>query len=136
MNSRTTKDQLRDNIIDDIARANRQLELISKFPQLEQLNFPACIVGNGIDFDNLEHSQVIEVIKAFSNIEGDWTKEPGVGATINYERTIDDIRVRCWQGAPPPSCQIVEEQVFIPEQVMPARVETRRKLVCKDTIST
>ena len=82
-----------------------------------------------IDFDHLEHEDVIKVIRGFG---GKWNKEvssvrPG---TVNYERqdTIDGLRLRCWGGKPPPSCKLVEVEEIIPAQ--PARVVKKLKMVC------
>lgn len=90
---------------------------------LDLLPFQPVFVSNHCDFDCLPHDGVLQVIKAFN--AGKWLKTPNGEATVDYETEIDGMIVRCWHGEPPPSCKIVEEQVLVP-----ARLETVRKLVC------
>lgn len=95
---------------------------------LENTTEPATMYGAQIDFDNLSHEKVIEVIRA---IGGKWEKTPSVSATdrIDYKTTKNGITIRCYQGEPPPNCHIEEVLETIPAQ--PERVVTRKKLVCK-----
>lgn len=92
----------------------------------------ASLCGDYIDFDGLEHSQVMEVIRSFP---GRWKKEPN-GERINYSITLrnsskvtelTEIKIRCYSGEPPPNCQVVYEDVHVPAQTV-----RRAKLICKD----
>lgn len=92
----------------------------------------ATLAGNIIDFDNLKHEQVMEVVKAFP---GRWRKEPN-GSTIHYSITLRntsktadlcEIVLRCYAGEPPPNCQIVYEDVHIPAQIV-----RKARMVCID----
>ena len=92
----------------------------------------ATISANHIDFDYLNHDQVLQVIKAFP---GRWKKEP-VGEKINYSNTLrnisktsgyEEIIIRCYNGEPPPNCKIEYEEVLVP-----AHTERRAKMVCFD----
>ena len=96
--------------------------------KLESLPFGAQLWDGRCDFNSLTHDEILLVMKAFP--AGDWEKSPcgGAGITIDYNTVFDGMRVRCWNGQPPPSCRIVEEEVEIPAQ--PARKEIVRKMVC------
>lgn len=85
-------------------------------------------VSDRVDFDNLPHKKVIAVIRALG---GKWSKEPAGDNRINYEAEIGGMKVRCWQGEPPPSCRIVEVEETVPEVVIPAHVKKVRKMICR-----
>lgn len=106
------------------------IKLIKQLP--DDLVEKVTLFANKIDFDYLKHSDIMRVIK---HIPGEWIKSPALDPTkIDYilDMVELDLQVRCWAGEPPPSCKIVEEEVIVPEQVIPARVEIRRKLVCNE----
>lgn len=78
-----------------------------------------------IDWNSLSHDQVMKVVIAFG---GRWERKPN-GDRINYSKLVDGIMLRCYQGQPPPNCQIVYEEYEIPAQ--PAKTGRRAKMVCK-----
>lgn len=126
----TTKERVEAEIQRKEREIQRLRDMLTAFPKLSELDLDVSICGGYLDFDHLTHAQVITVIKA---IGGKWDKEPQ-GDRVNYMTESGGIKLRCWQGEPPPSCRIVEEEVEIPAQ--PARKEVRRKLVCVDTQPT
>ena len=77
-----------------------------------------------LDFDNLNHAEVILVMQAFPC--GKWTKDP-MGERVTYTGIYDGIKVRCWAGEAPPSCKIIEERVLVPEHW-----EVVRRLQCPE----
>lgn len=88
--------------------------------------------GSSVDFDNLEHKDVIRVVRSLG---GKWDKTTNSHAVageirVDYAREVDGVQVRCWAGKPPPSCRLVEYEEIIPEQIIPAKVVKRTKLVC------
>lgn len=111
--------------------------------QLESL--PAgTFCSHGLDFDNLPHDQVIKVIRTLG---GKWNKTKNEyavapdrekGQSIDYQTKVDGMDVRCYAGAPPPSCRIVEIEEVVPAHTIPAVPErfvpetTRkvRKMIC------
>lgn len=108
----------------------RRAGLIALFPKLNALKLPISGYENRIDFDDLSHEDVIRVLSTFG---GKWTKTPADGEPkIHYVRDepINGLTIRCWSGTPPPNCQIVEEEVEVPEEVVPAHTKLVRKLVC------
>jgi hypothetical protein len=100
----------------------QQRELMLKLPK-------GNFCGSLLDFDNLPREDVVKVIRAMG---GKWDKEPGSGNTITYVRKepFKDVRVRIWQGQPPPSCKIVEVDEHVPEVVIAAHTRKVRKMVC------
>lgn len=122
------------NEIDAINRQAKKLQdrvfwLESNRTTLEQLPEGAFFYSSSgvdwLDFDNLSHEQVIEVIKT---IGGKWDKElssPDSGDRINYKGELNGQLVRCYAGGPPPNCKVVEW-----EEEIPAQKIQRRKLVC------
>lgn len=107
--------------------------LINLASKLEDIGLEWSVCQEHLDFDHRPHDEVIRVIAAFG---GKWTKTEGSSeGTINYTRDepIGPFIIRCWCGAPPPNCRIIEEQVEVLEHVVPAHTETRRKLVCLET---
>lgn len=90
-----------------------------KFSDLPEAN---CVCGS-IDFDNLAHDQVMQVVMRFG---GRWKRE-GVEDRINYSmEAATGVVIRCYKGQPPPNCKIEYEEVKIP-----ARTERRAKMVCQ-----
>jgi hypothetical protein len=82
-----------------------------------------CYCIGYIDFDRLPHDQVMKVVIAFG---GRWNREP-VGDRINYVQEVaEGVKVRCYQGQPPPNCRVEYEEVTIPQ-----RTERRAKIVCQ-----
>lgn len=82
--------------------------------------------GGTLDFDHLEHRDVIRVIRAMG---GKWKKSKNenvydggklVQGRVDYEQEIDGLKVRCYAGKAPPSCRIVEYEEVIPAHVIPA----------------
>lgn len=84
-----------------------------------------------IDFDNLTHSQVVQVVRAFG---GKWDKTVADSdkSRVDYQtrEPVSGVTIRCWQGEPPPSCKIVEVEEEIPATVVPARKVKVKKMVC------
>ena len=79
------------------------------------------------DFDYLTHDKIILVIQLFP---GKWEKSLD-GEKITYTREeVEGVTIRCYRGEPPPSCKIVEEEVVVPEHVVPETKKLVRKLVC------
>ena len=116
-----------------VASLNRRIEwLIEHTDQMEQCpEASISLLFDTMDFDLLSHAEVVKVLLAFP---GYWNKkidENDGKPTIHYTQEVDGITVRCWHGQPPPSCRIVEESVEIPETVIPAHKEIKRKLVCR-----
>jgi hypothetical protein len=100
-------------------------------PVLESLDLKFTFFSDYIDFDNLERPDLLRVLKAFP---GRWIKEPNYcGDGLNYGLTekVSGLTVRCYNGAPPPSCHIEEHTEWI---TVPARTEKRvtRKVVCNE----
>lgn len=113
-----------------IARIISQRDtLISLESKLEELNLTPSLCGGSIDFDNLSHTDVIRVIQAFG---GKWTKTLSE-ENIHYTRNepIGSLYIRCYNGTPPPNCQIIEEEVEVPKEIIPAQTKVVRRLVCK-----
>lgn len=109
----------------------RRANLVLIGPKADELNLEWSLCNEHLDFDQLPHSAVIRVLKHFG---GDWDKTPAPDSDkINYTRTepLHGFLIRCWCGEPPPSCRIIEEEVEVPEQIVPAHTKTVRKLVCK-----
>lgn len=123
----TTKQKIIQRLNEEIEQRQTLLREITEI-DLGDLDVEPCIMsGSRIDFDNLSHDKVINVIKA---VGGKWDKTPASeGGRINYSTTKNGIYFQCWSGKPPPNCKIVEVFETIPAQ--PERVVTRRKLVCQ-----
>ena len=87
-----------------------------------------CFYGTTqIDLNNLTRSESLSVISAMN--AGRWIKSvnPSFSELIDYETTIDGVKVRLWCAAPPDSCRIIEF-----EEILQAMVVVRRKLVCSE----
>lgn len=121
----TTKERFKRQLELEIEERKQMLASLEGLG-LENLEFSASFYSNNIDFDNLPHDKVIEVIKA---IGGKWSKEINGGDRVDYSTTKNGVRIRCWKGEPPPNCKIVDVLETIPAQ--PERVVTVKKLVCK-----
>lgn len=89
---------------------------------------------NFVDFEQLNHKQVIEVIR---HIGGKWSKEVCGEDRITYSnyKADNDMVVRCYKGEPPPSCKIIEVEEHVPSKVIPASVRKVKKLVCQPSLS-
>lgn len=101
---------------------------------LERLDLKPNFFSDYIDFDNLERPALLAVLKAFP---GTWNKTPTYcGDGLNYELAdkVDGLTVRCYNGAPPPSCHIEERVEWVE---VPAKLEKRvtRKVVCAEPLS-
>lgn len=105
--------------VDKIKVLRRHRTILMELPD-------GAVCGDRIDFDNLEHKDVLKVIK---KLGGKWKKslnsEPG---KVDYETTFEGLQVRCWAAKPPPSCRMVEVEEIIPPQ--PEKRVKRMKLVC------
>lgn len=69
--------------------------------------------------------QVLEVLKALNAGKWDKTICHANGEKLDYETTIEGIKVIMFYSEPPTSCRIEIEEVDVP-----AHKETHRKLVC------
>jgi len=83
------------------------------------------VTSKQIDFDYLSHEDVVKVIQVFG---GRWWKEVN-GQGVDYTTEQGGITIRCYQGKPPPNCQLIEEEV-----VVPARIAKRFRLRCKEEV--
>jgi hypothetical protein len=102
----------------------------------KQLEATAVEVGpspmNGLDFDHLPHAKVISVVRSLG---GKWKKTPTGDNRIHYTAEIDGMTVRCYAGEPPPSCKLVEVEVHVPAQVIPAHTVKKMKMVCHPSVA-
>lgn len=89
------------------------------------------------------NSSVILAIKTREDLavvrslySGKWDKYKGDlddGESLRYQATtLNGVHIDCRVTELPPSCQIVEETVLVPETLVPAHTRTTRKLVCND----
>lgn len=103
--------------------------IIANSETLERFSAHATVYNSQIDFDYVDRETLLDVIKAFPE---KWNKSfrPDAGV-MDYTATFNGITLRCWGAPPPPSCQIIEEEIEVPEQVIPAKKELRRSLNCK-----
>lgn len=122
------------NLLASIRQQGKTLRWLRQHQkQLESLEGGTFYPSAGtIDFDKLEHKDVVKVVRSLG---GKWRKHPNTHAIpgearVDYDQQIDGVRVRCWAGKPPPSCKLVEYEEVIPEQIIPARVVKKTKLVC------
>jgi|ERR1700722_1194732 len=109
--------------------ARRRAAILLLQPQIDAIGLAPELCGEYLDYNHLPHSDVILVISGFG---GKWTKTLQDEGRINYVRDeqINGLNIRCWYGQPPPNCQIIEEEVDVPEEIRPAHKEIRRRLVC------
>jgi len=136
-NIQTVIEQIQYRIDQNNAATTRLFNLsqvLSKFPQLDDLSIPISFQydGHSIDFDYLTHDQTIEVIKVLG---GKWTKSLNGTDTIDYNTTIDGVNFRIFAGQPPPSCEVIEETVIVPSHYTPETTKTIRRLKCVPEIS-
>lgn len=124
-----TKEKLKNRLLSEIESAQRNLDALEQVEGLEELELDASFYGNQIDFDNISHENVIKVMRALK--AGKWDKVPAENAAVHYTAKVAGINIRCWNGAPPPNCKIVEYLEDVPEQIIPAKTVTKRKLVCQ-----
>lgn len=126
-------------------QVNGRLEAVEFLLQNEDKfeNLPyVSLAGSHLDFDNLEHPEIIAVLRTLG---GKWKKsKASTEGRIDYERKVGRfMTIRCWNGKPPPSCRMVEVEVDVPEEIIPAKpaVPERRipahkktiiKMVCSD----
>lgn len=123
-----TRELAEKSLRETIAQCEDRMKLLASVPGLENLEVPVAFCGTQLDFDNLKHDQIVLVMKALNG--GKWTKTPAENGTINYTSKIGEVNIRCYQGEPPPNCKVVEYLEEIPEQIIPAKTVTKRKLVC------
>lgn len=102
-------------------------KILEKLPE-------ARMCGTTLDFDDLPHAEVIKVVRALG---GKWKKDKNSvrDGRVDYTQKIDGMDVRCWAGEPPPSCRLVEIEVQVPEEHIPAKTipaHTKKvfKMVC------
>ena len=124
----TTKQRLVEKLENEISQAQARLAMVEFVPGLDSIEIEASFFGDNIDFDNLPHDKIVQIIKALN--AGKWTKTPAEEGTIHYSTTIEGVGIRCYKGEPPPNCKVVEYLEEVPEQVIPAKFVTKRKLVC------
>ncbi len=114
---------------DIINNAQRRIDFLKSISdQIEQIGRPPTGYAQVVDFDYLPHDKVVEVIKLFP---GKWEKQIEGEDSITYTReVVNGWTIRCFAGKPPPNCLIVKEEINVPEELVPAHIETVRKLVC------
>ena len=127
----TTQEQI-DFVTEQIRKLGKRLRFLRAHKALMETLPASGPCYEGLDFDNLSHADVIKVIRGFG---GKWKKEACGDNRINYEAQIQGVRVRCWQGEPPPNCKVIEYEEIIPERVVPAQVVKKRKLVCQPNLA-
>jgi hypothetical protein len=103
--------------------------IADKIDLLAEEGIKAAVCGTSyIDFDYLPHNKVVRVLLTFP---GKWTKEPASEGRINYILKYSaKLTIRCYQGNPPPNCQIIEVEEEVP--AVPASIRKVKKLVCKE----
>lgn len=89
----------------------------------------AHAVSDWVQLCNLDREQVSDCMRALSseNPIGKWNRKSShEGGMIDYEATINGIRVLIYAAPPPGSCRVVEEIVHVP-----AHDVTTRRVLCK-----
>ena|SRR5256885_6553400 len=126
----TNSETLIQTLQEEINLLTRRIAFVTKHAEiLDSLPPASSLVSGYFDFDRLSHDQVVRVMSAFQ--AGRWHKTPSyTGDRIDYQSAepIDGFTVRCYQGEPPPNCQIIEVLEEVPAQ--PATIRTVRKLQC------
>lgn len=124
----TTREKILLKLNQELERIQRQINLTNELAdKLDKLSIDGYFyTDTSVDFDNLSHDKIIEVIKA---IGGKWNKTPRDNARIDYETEVSGVKFRCYAGEPPPNCKVVEVLETIPAQ--PERTVTVRKLLCQ-----
>ena len=85
-------------------------------------------VGDSISFNGLTHEQTVQVIKVLG---GKWDKQLSYsGEGMHYTRQ-GEPSIMCYNGAPPPSCKIVEVDEVVPAQE--AYVRKVKKIQCVES---
>lgn len=118
-----------DRLTRECADIQRKIAWLAEHAHLIPADLPVSFCGHILDFDNLNHAQVIQVLKAFG---GKWDKTLNGGDRVDYRQQVDGVDVRCYRGEPPPNCQIIETTEIVPAQ--PETTRKVRKLVCKEVI--
>lgn len=81
-----------------------------------------------LNFNALSHEASLKVIKVTgARFEKSYNDE-----SITYKANRDGFIVQIYCGKPPEACKIVEEEVEVPEQVVPAHKVIRKKIVCPE----
>jgi hypothetical protein len=106
----------------------RHSDLLESLPE-------SSLCGNQIDFDNLDREEVVTILKAFP---GKWDKNLSRAneTRIDYTTIFEGVALRIWMGEPPPSCRIVEEEIEVEEEIIPAHTEKKTRLVCGEPAKT
>jgi hypothetical protein len=87
----------------EIANQTRCLEFIhTNRATLEALDLKFMFFSDYIDFDNLDHSDVIRVIKAFPGTWNKYYPSDNGGITYALAEPVTGFTVRCYNGTPPP----------------------------------
>lgn len=123
-------------ILGQIQLLRRRLKWLREHKKLLAGLPQGSMCGDSLDFDRLPHKEVIRVIR---NLGGKWVKTANnhmapaggeIGQGIDYTASLDGMQVRCYAGAPPPSCRIVEVEEHVPERVIPAHTIKVKKMIC------
>lgn len=62
-----------------------------------------------------------------------WDREVNADEkTIRYIYHFGMVNLNITVGELPPSCKVIEEEVLIPEEIVPARMEKKRRIVCNE----
>ena len=118
-----------EELIEDRKRIDAHIGWLKKHQAtIDSMSIEPSMYCMGIDYDNANRSQILEVIKAFPGV---WDKNINSSdpTKMDYVRRSTDRepRIRIWSGELPPTCKLVEEWVNVPA-IPAARV---RKLVVK-----
>lgn len=117
--------EARDRHAQEIDLLLRMADIIDKLPDAIA---DKCHVYMGqLDIDTLTREESLQVIGALH--AGKWSKTVNSSMTekMDYETTINGVKVRLWAAGPPDSCRIVEV-----EEVIPATKIVHRRLVCTE----
>lgn len=122
----------RGNATSAIEMYQRRLDLLNLF-EAKLAEFPKPLgISFGykcIDFDGLDRETALELVSFLAL--GKWDKELVGDTSINYISEAEFLghKVRLYAVPPPDTCKLIEVDVEIP--AVPARIERRFKLVCK-----
>lgn len=126
----------------EIKRKGERIRWLQKHRAVLESLPSAAACGDIVDFDFLNHKEVIGVVRALG---GKWQKSSNPhaeaptrekGQSIDYQSTVDGVRVRCWGAEPPPSCRIVEVEEVIPAHDIPAQHVPEKRVKVKKMICT
>lgn len=124
--------QLNDTLRGQIIAASLRIALLEQHKDFFlETGINPSICNELIDFDFLEHEDIIKVIRHFG---GKWKKEYA-GGRVDYETTVGGIRMRCFHGNPPPNCKVVEYEETVPEHVVPAQIVKKKRLQCTESVT-